>query len=106
MSATDFDAAASRYCAAIDDGVLPLLLLFSGTVLLSTPQGVRVDPVAWSAEARFDLPLSTWRAALDGFAPGAQALLLSRDVLARLERFRVASSSATLEQALDRLVPP
>lgn len=105
VSAADVDAAADRYCAALHTSTIPLLLLFSGTVLLTTPQGLRADPVPWTAEARFDLPLSTWTAALDGFAPGARALLLSRDLLQRLERLRIATEAPTLAQALDRLVP-
>lgn len=105
-SSPDFDAAASRYCSALSSGTLPLLLLFSGTVFLATPTGLRIDPVPLSAEARFDLPLATWTAALDGFAPGARALLLSRDLLVRLEKLRAATQAPTLAAALERLVPP
>ncbi len=104
-SSPDFDAAASRYCSALRTATIPLLLLFSGTVFLATPAGLRIDPVPLSAEARFDLPLATWTAALDGFAPGARALLLSRDLLSRLERLRASTQAPTLEAALEKLVP-
>lgn len=103
----DFDAGAARYFHAVKSGDVPLLLLFSGTTLYVGADGrLQVDPLPFSAEARFALPSSTWTAALDGYAPGAAALLLSRDLLERLDRHRRASSLPTLEAALERLVPP
>lgn len=102
----DFDAGAARYFHAIKAGDVPLLLLFSGTTLYLAKNGrLQVDPLPFTAEARFALPSSTWTAALDGFAPGAAALLVNRALLERLERQRRAWSLPTLEAALDRLVP-
>ena len=46
----DLEIAATRYFASLDDGEVPLLLLFSGTVFGSADGRLRVQQVPWSKE--------------------------------------------------------
>ena len=46
----DVDVAAHKYLAALEDGEVPLLLLFSGTVFTGAPGSIAVQPVPWHKE--------------------------------------------------------
>src|ERR1700759_865002 len=43
----DLEVASARYLQGLDDGTVPLLLLFSGTVFVATEQGFTVELVRW-----------------------------------------------------------
>ena len=43
----DFEVAAHKYLYALDDGEVPLLLLFSGTVFTAEGTGFSVAPIPW-----------------------------------------------------------
>ena len=47
----DLEVASARYLQGLDDGTIPLLMLFSGTVFVATEEGFSVELVPWSAEA-------------------------------------------------------
>ena len=49
----DLEVASARYLQGLDDGTIPLLLLFSGTVFVDTGAGFSVELVPWSAEASY-----------------------------------------------------
>ncbi len=49
----DLEVASARYLQALDDGTIPLLLLFSGTVFLAQGNGYSVELVPWSSEASY-----------------------------------------------------
>ena len=57
----DLEVASARYLQALDDGTVPLLLLFSGTVFLAQGNGYSVELVPWSSEASFRMPVSVWQ---------------------------------------------
>ena len=46
----DVDVAAHKYLAALEDGEVPLILLFSGTVFTGAPGSLQVLPVPWHKE--------------------------------------------------------
>lgn len=100
----DTEVAASRYLAALADGEVPLLLMFSGTVFLAGGHGMQVAQVPWDLEARFRLPVATWRAVMDVFFPNSGWVRLRRDVLARLSRFRSAEALPSWEETVTRLL--
>ena len=59
----DLEVAANKYFASLEDGEIPLLLLFSGTVFVRTPTGFTVDQIPWTSEARRRVPVAVWREA-------------------------------------------
>lgn len=90
----DLEVAASKYFASLEDGEIPLLLLFSGTVFVRTPTGFSVDQVPWTSETPQRVPVAVWRAAMDRFFPGSGWLRLRRDTIAELQRYKADKALA------------
>ncbi|HEX3370554.1 MAG TPA: DUF6084 family protein [Candidatus Cybelea sp.] len=99
----DFEVAANKYLASLQDGVIPVNLLFSGTVLVEGPAGVNAELIPWSCEASHPLPVSVWREAMDAFFPNAAWIRIRRDVFDELRRFKIATGLPTWEAAFERL---
>lgn len=101
----DFEVASAKYLAALEDGEVPLELLFGGTLLYDGPQGrLQTAMVPWDREASASLPLATWRAALDAAFPDSAWLRVRRDVFARLHAYRSRAGFTTWEETLGALL--
>jgi len=100
----DLDIAATKFCHGLANGVIPLLLLFSGTVFYQGPAGVQVGPVSWSAEARCPLPVATWRAAMDDHYPGSGYLRLATRTLDALGAYRSKHTITSWDETIERLL--
>jgi hypothetical protein len=58
----DLNEGATKYFDALEDGDVPLTLLFSGTVFYHSAEGrLQVAPISWNSEARFRMPVRVWR---------------------------------------------
>lgn len=101
----DTEIASTRYCEALADGEVPLLLLFSGTAFRG-PGGFQVEPVPWHKEAVCRMPVAVWREMIEQHFPGCGWLRLPRDVLDALRAYRsrqaLPSWEATVEHLLAR----
>ncbi len=75
----DFEVAASKYLHAVEDGEIPILLLFTGTVFTKGQSGFAVEPVAWDLEAPFRLPVAVWRDTMDLYFPNSGWIRVSRE---------------------------
>jgi len=84
----DFEVATSKYFHALQEGDIPLILMFSGTVFVKTDDGFRVEQVPWHKESAFRLPVQTWREMMDAHFPNSSWVRLRRDTLDALLRFR------------------
>ena len=101
----DFNVAATKYFHALDNGAVPLCLLFSGSVFYDDDtRGMQIAPIPWNKEARFSLPVSTWKGVVDLHYPNTACLTLRRDVFDRLLQFKRRNGLATWEQAVERLL--
>ena len=100
----DFEVAAAKYFEALQDGLIPLLLLFSGTLFVQGQTGFSVEQVPWEKEAAFDLPVATWREVMDRYFPGSAWLRLRRDSFDALYRFKSARALPTWEAAIEELL--
>ncbi|MFF5210883.1 DUF6084 family protein [Streptosporangium sp. NPDC000396] len=100
----DLEVAAGKYFAALDDGEIPLLMLFSGTVFARTEGGFAVGQVPWHCEARHRLPVAVWRELMDRYFPQTGWLRLSRDTLRSLHRFKSGRALATWDEAVELLL--
>ena len=102
----DLEVASARYLQGLDDGTIPLIMLFSGTVFLATEEGFSVELVPWSAEATYRMPVSVWRDLVDAHFPGRAWLPLGRETLDALAEFKARHAlptwDATLGALLDR----
>ncbi len=99
----DFEVAAHKYLASLEDGIVPLNLLFSGMAFVESPGGITAEFVPWSCEARFGLPVAQWREAMDAFFPNAAWIRVDRELFDALRRFKIASGLPTWDAALARL---
>jgi hypothetical protein len=102
----DFNVASTKYFDALADGDIPLCLLFSGTVFYEESEpGLQIAQIPWDKEARFRLPIATWKSVIDRYYPNSAWLTLRRDVFDRLHEFKRSRGIATWEQALEHLLP-
>ena len=100
----DLEVAAARYFAGLEEGSIPLLLLFSGTVFAAVDGRLQVQQVPWSKEAPFRLPVSVWREAIDAHFPNSAWIRMSRETLDELQRFKTRQALPTWEAALSALL--
>lgn len=100
----DFDVAANKYLHALDDGEIPLLLLFNGTVFTTGPGGISVEPVPWHKECAVRLPVVTYREAMDLHFPGTAWLRMGRDAFDQLHRYRARQGLTSWDEAVLRLL--
>ncbi len=100
----DFDVAAHKYLYALRDGVVPLLLLFSGTWFSRGPDGFIVLPIPWSKELTFGLPVQVWRDTMDQHFPGSAWLRLGREVFDALYSYRAEHELLSWDDAVQRLL--
>ena len=102
----DFNIAATKYFAGLEDGVVPLNLMFSGTIFYEKDDaGLQVEQISWDKEAHFRLPVSVWRNMMDHYYPNTAWLCLRRDVFEQLSRYKMEQGFPTWEQAIESLVP-
>jgi len=101
----DFDVAAAKYLHALDDGEIPTLLLFSGTVFARGKDGLfAVTQVPWEKEASYRLPVRVWRELMDLYFPNGGWLRLHRDTLDALLKFKARRALPTFDRALEALL--
>ena len=100
----DFEVTAAKYLHALDDGEIPLLFLFSGTVFSQGEKGLYVSPVPWHRDARYRLPARVWRGLMDQYYPGSAWLRLRRETLDSLIQFKARRALTTWDDTLDTLL--
>jgi len=100
----DLEVAAAKYLHSLDDGEIPLLLLFSGTVFSRDGNGFRVSQVPWHAEASYRMPVNVWRELMNLYYPNAGWLRLRRDTLDKLMRLKTTLALASWDQVFDVLL--
>jgi len=100
----DLEVASARYLQGLDDGTIPLLLLFSGTVFVANGDGFSVELVPWSAEASYRMPVSVWRDLADIHFPNSAWLRCSRQTLDELSAFKARRALPTWDATLQALL--
>lgn len=102
----DFNVAATKYFAGLQEGDIPLLLQFSGTVFYAQPDGLlQVSPISWQHESKFRLSVKIWRAMMDTYYPNSAWLCLRRDVFDRLNQYKMQHGIPTWEALIETVVP-
>ena len=96
---------AAKYLQALDDGVIPLELLFSGTVFHAGEDGrLRAGRISWESEARYELPVRVWREVMDRYFHGTAWIRLERDAFDALNAYRARHALPTWERAVEHLL--
>lgn len=101
----DFNVAMTKYIYGLEEGELPVSLLFSGTIFYAGPaMGLQVAQIPWDREASYRLPIQVWKEMMDRYYPNTAFLSLRRDVLDRLYEFKLHNRIATWEQVFERML--
>ncbi len=100
----DFNVAATKYFAGLEEGEVPLCVQFSGTVFYTHNDGpLQVMPIPWDKEVHFRMPAKVWRDLMDTYYSGTSWLCLERRAFEHLYRYKVERGIPTWEQALESL---
>lgn len=101
----DFNVAATKYFAGLEDGEVPLLMLFSGTIFYEAEDGaLQVSQISWEKEAKYRLPVRVWQEMMALYYPNHVWLSLRRDVFDRLNQYKMRRGIPTWEQALESML--
>jgi hypothetical protein len=100
----DLEVASARYLQGLDDGTIPLLLLFSGTVFIAQENGFSVELVPWSSEASYRMPVRVWQDVVDQHFPGSAWLRCGRETLDALSAFKAEHALPTWDATLTALL--
>lgn len=101
----DFNVAATKYFHGLDDGDVPLVLLFSGSIFYAAEGGgLRVARIPWEKEAKYRLPVAVWKALMDHYYPNAAWICLERGAFERLYEYKLRAGIPTWEQTIEALL--
>lgn len=100
----DFEVSAAKYFHSLEDGEVPLLLLFSGTVFEKRDGGLSISQVPWHKEASFRLPVAAWKELMDLYFPESAWIRMRRDTLDALQAFKSHAVLPTWDDTLQALL--
>jgi Family of unknown function (DUF6084) len=100
----DLEVASARYLQGLDDGSIPLLLLFSGTVFVANGDAYSVELIPWSSEASYRMPVSVWQDVVNDHFPGSAWLRCGVDTLDALSAFKTEHALPTWDATLAALL--
>lgn len=103
----DLNVSAAKYFYGLDQGEVPLLFLFSGTVFYAAQDGrLQAQQISWEKECAYRLPARTWQELMDQHYPNSAWLALPRETFDRLYAYKREHGLTTWEQVIDRLLVP
>jgi hypothetical protein len=101
----DFEVVSTKYFDALEDGEIPLLFLFSGTVFYTNEAGdLQAGRIAWEKEASYNLPVSIWRTMIERYYPNSAWVRLHKDVFDQLYAFKATRKLTTWDEVVTRLL--
>ncbi|MFN2449011.1 MAG: DUF6084 family protein [Candidatus Baltobacteraceae bacterium] len=100
----DFDVAANRFLNALDGGEIPLRFFFSGSVFRRAAQGFSGEPVSWSCESAFGMPLSAWHQAMQACYGDSALIRVDAQTFRELHRYRAAAGAHSWDAAFASLL--
>ena len=97
----DFNAAATKYFAGVEDGEIQVAFYFNGTFFYEGDLGhVQVAHISWEKEASYRMPVRLWRQLMDDYYPNTAWLCLERDAFEQLNAYKIKHGVPTFEKAL------
>jgi len=100
----DFNVAVTKYIYGLEDGEIPMTLLFSGTVFYPGPMGLQIAQIPWDRDASCRLPVRVWKEMMDQFYPDTAWICLPRGIFDRVNEFRARNGISSWEQTFERLL--
>ena len=100
----DLEVAAGKYFHALSDGVVPMVLLFSGTVFGKGGPGFWVEQVPWHTQAECRMPVAVWDELVSRYFPNVAWIKLPRDTVDALLKYKAQHAIPTWEAAIEHLL--
>ena len=100
----DFEVATAKYFHALDDGEIPFLMLFSGSVFTKGESGFSVEQVPWHKEVSFGMPVKVWDELMDLYFPGQAWIRMQKETLDLLQRFKSDRALTNWDETLVALI--
>jgi hypothetical protein len=101
----DLNVAATKYFHALEDGGVPLLFLFSGTIFYEGIDGrLQVQQISWNKECTYLMPLQIWNEMMDEHFPNTAWLYLQRDVFEQLSAYKRSRGFTNWEETVSCLL--
>ena len=100
----DFEVVAAKYLKSLEDGEVPLLFLFSGTIFARGQLGFSVEQIPWEKEAKYRLPVRLWRELMDRYFPASAWIRLRRESFDALYRFKGRHALTSWDDAVETLL--
>ena len=100
----DFEVASAKYFDALEEGGVPLQLLFSGMVFSRGEAGFSAEMIPWHLETSYLMPARLWREAMDRFFPNQAWIRVRKDTFDELNRFRTQRALLSWEDTIDTLL--
>jgi len=101
----DLEVTASRYFAALQDGMVPLELMFSGSVFFAGPAGeLRAARIAWDREVDYRMPVAVWKQTMGRHFPDSAWLRLGEESFGRLCAYKARHAFTSWDAAIDALL--
>ncbi|GAC1656629.1 MAG: DUF6084 family protein [Vulcanimicrobiaceae bacterium] len=99
----DFEIASSKYFDALEDGVVPLLLLFSGMMFPKAEQGFLAEMVPWDLECTYRMPARLWRETMDQYFPNQAWIRIDKEIFDDLYRIKQRFGFLSWDETLQKL---
>ena len=101
----DLNVAGSKYFYALEDGEVPLLFLFSGTIFYAAPDGhLQVQQISWNKECTYSMPVRVWKEMMNYHYPNSAFISLRREVFDRLENYKRGANVSSWDDTIERLL--
>jgi hypothetical protein len=100
----DFSVAATKYFYAMEDGEIPVVIFFSGTIFYISGGGLQIAPIPWSSQATCRISAQTWKEMMRIHYPQTAWFGLRRDIFDRLYRYKVRNGLPTWEQMMEHVL--
>jgi len=101
----DLEVVWAKYFYALEEGEVPLELLFSGTVFYVGQDGrLQVERISWEKEAEFRLPVRLWKEMMEHYFPNSAWIRLRRDAFDQLYDYKIRKGFPTWEAAVEALL--
>ncbi len=100
----DLEVAAGKYFHALSEGVVPMVLLFSGTVFGKGGPGFWVEQVPWHTQAECRMPVTVWDELMSRYFPDVAWIKLPRETVDALLKYQAQHAIPTWEAAIEQLL--
>ena len=100
----DLEVAAGKYFRALSEGVVPMVLLFSGTVFGKGGPGFWVEQVPWHTQAECRMPVTVWDELMSRYFPNVAWIKLPRETVDALLKYKAQHAIPTWEAAMEQLL--